>query len=235
MTSKGLKTVYQYFEWMTNMEWYVTNSSKLKRHHQHRVQLEVIHVRHLLRTIFFFWKTACQKYFCQILSPKKTLSLWISRIGIRIWSEESTLSVDFMDSWSVFGFSPKNAKSVFRFGNPNPCIHSAFEDGIGTLETLRLRFGHVTASNKLRFAVNGFTLPVCPYLALVTCRLDVVGGSREMPKNLNLKVSINWWKTRLFVPLFCFYVSALAFFCYTALGLCFPDNPERTLSGFTYR
>ena len=34
------------------------------------------------------------------------------------------------------------------------------------LETLRSRFGHVTANDKLRFAVNGFTLPVCPYLGL---------------------------------------------------------------------
>ena len=28
------------------------------------------------------------------------------------------------------------------------------------LETLRSRFGHVTANDKLRFAVNGFKLPV---------------------------------------------------------------------------
>ena len=34
------------------------------------------------------------------------------------------------------------------------------------LETLRLRFGHFTSGDKLRFAVNGFTLPVCPYLGL---------------------------------------------------------------------
>ena len=34
------------------------------------------------------------------------------------------------------------------------------------LETLRSRFGHFTANDKLRFAVNGFTLPVCPYLGL---------------------------------------------------------------------
>ena len=33
-------------------------------------------------------------------------------------------------------------------------------------DTLRSRFGHFTANNKLRFAVNGFTLPVCPYLVL---------------------------------------------------------------------
>ena len=34
------------------------------------------------------------------------------------------------------------------------------------LETLRSRFGHFTANDKLRFAVNGFMLPVCPYLEL---------------------------------------------------------------------
>ena len=30
-----------------------------------------------------------------------------------IWSEESTLSVDFMDSWSVFGFAKKKPKNPF--------------------------------------------------------------------------------------------------------------------------
>ena len=40
--------------------------------------------------------------------PKKTLRrLWISKIRIWIWSEESTPSVDFMDSWSVFEFAQK--------------------------------------------------------------------------------------------------------------------------------
>ena len=31
-----------------------------------------------------------------------------------------------------------------------------------TMETLRSRFGHFTGNDKLRFADNGFTLPVCP-------------------------------------------------------------------------
>ena len=35
-----------------------------------------------------------------------------------------------------------------------------------TIETLRSRFGHFTGNDKLRFAVNGFTLLVCPYLGL---------------------------------------------------------------------
>ena len=33
-------------------------------------------------------------------------------------------------------------------------------------DTLRSSFGHFTANDKLRFAVYGFTLPVCPYLGL---------------------------------------------------------------------
>ena len=33
-------------------------------------------------------------------------------------------------------------------------------------ETLRSRFGHLTANAKPRFAVCGFTLAVCPYLGL---------------------------------------------------------------------
>ena len=35
------------------------------------------------------------------------------------------------------------------------------------IETLRLRFGHLTANDKLLFALNGFTLLVWPYLALM--------------------------------------------------------------------
>ena len=34
------------------------------------------------------------------------------------------------------------------------------------LETLSSRFGHFSVNDKLRFAVNGFMLPVCPYLEL---------------------------------------------------------------------
>ena len=49
--------------------------------------------------------------------PRETFRLWISKIRISIWCEESTRSVDFMDSWSVFGFVQKNAKSVFGFRN----------------------------------------------------------------------------------------------------------------------
>ena len=36
------------------------------------------------------------------------------------------------------------------------------------IQTLRSRFGHFTANEKLQFAVNGFTLPVCPHLGIKT-------------------------------------------------------------------
>ena len=46
-------------------------------------------------------------------------------------------------------------------------IHDIFKYQYNQLiESLRSRFGHFTANDKLRFAVNGFTLPVCPYLVL---------------------------------------------------------------------
>ena len=62
---------------------------------------------------YFCGKTASQKYFFQIVSKKtKTLRLWLSKIQIWIWSEESTQSVDFMGSRSVFGFAPKKKNPV---------------------------------------------------------------------------------------------------------------------------
>ena len=103
---------------MTNMEWYGSN---LMRRHQHR-----------FRPFFFFAKNRLSKILFKSF-PKKTLRLWISKIRIWIWSEESTLSVDFMNSWSVFGYAPKTLKirfwirkSVFGFSRKNaplPYIH----------------------------------------------------------------------------------------------------------------
>ena len=84
------------------MEWY---SSNLIRRHQHRFRP------------FFSRKTACQKYFSNPF-PKKRSDCESQKIRIWIWSEESTLSVDFMNSWSVFGYTQKHSKSVFGFGNP---------------------------------------------------------------------------------------------------------------------
>ena len=85
------------------MEWYGSN---LIRRHQHRFRP------------FLFAKNRLSKILFKSF-PKKTLRLWISKIRIWIWSEESTLSVDFMNSWSVFGYAPKHPKSVFGFGNPD--------------------------------------------------------------------------------------------------------------------
>ena len=43
---------------------------------------------------------------------------------------------------------------------------ASLTDLIERLETLRSRSGHFTANSKLQFTVNGFTLPVCPYLGV---------------------------------------------------------------------
>ena len=84
------------------MEWYGSN---LIRRHQHRFRP------------FFFAKNRLSKILFKSF-PKKTLRLWIPKLRISIGSEESTLSVDFMNSWSVFGYAQKHSKSVFGFGNP---------------------------------------------------------------------------------------------------------------------
>ena len=68
---------------------------------------------------YFCGKTASQKYFFQILSPKKTLRLWISksRFGFdpknppRVWI--LWIYDPFLD------LTNRNAKSVFGFGNPD--------------------------------------------------------------------------------------------------------------------
>ena len=88
---------------MTNMKWDVSNGATNIGSVQN-----VIHVRLLLCTIFV-QKTDCQKYFFKSF-PKTTLRLWISKIRIWIWSEQSTLRVDSMDSWSVSGFAPQKRK-----------------------------------------------------------------------------------------------------------------------------
>ena len=96
---------------MTNMEWYVTNGSKLITRHQHRFTWKS-YIYGICCVPFCFLEKPlnCQKYFFQILSQTKTLRLWISKIRIWIWSQEPTLSVYFMDSLSVFGFAQKKRK-----------------------------------------------------------------------------------------------------------------------------
>ena len=100
----------------------VINGSKLKGPST-KVQLEVIHVRHLLRTIFVR-KTACQKYFFQILSPQnaqilnlKTLDLDLIRriqpecgfyeFMICFWICPKTRKIPFWIQKSGFGFPRK--------------------------------------------------------------------------------------------------------------------------------
>ena len=67
---------------------------------------------------FFFLKNRLSKILFSNPFPKKR-SDCESQKSRYVLSEESTLSVDFMDSWSVFGFAQKKRKSVFGFGNPD--------------------------------------------------------------------------------------------------------------------
>ena len=71
-----------------------------------------------MRTIFFS-KNRLSKILFSNPFPKNRSDCESQKSGFGFQSEESTLSVDFMDSWSVFGFAQKNVKSVFGFGNPD--------------------------------------------------------------------------------------------------------------------
>ena len=69
-------------------------------------------------------KTACNLFqilFAPLPRPpqKNPLRLRFLKTRIWIWFEESAKRVDFMDSWSVFGFAQKGEKSSFGFGNPD--------------------------------------------------------------------------------------------------------------------
>ena len=70
-----------------------------------------------MRTILFsknrLWKILFSNPF-----PKKRSDCECQKSG-DCESIKSTLSVDFMDSWSVFGFAQKNAKSFCGFGSPD--------------------------------------------------------------------------------------------------------------------
>ena len=63
-----------------------------------------------------------------------------------------------------------------RFGNRRWSIakmQALFASLVCLIRDLtRSRFGHLTANGKPRFAVSGFTLAVCPFLALKVARLD---------------------------------------------------------------
>ena len=63
--------------------------------------------------------TICQKYFFRILSRKNAQIVNLKNPDLDLIRRIHSQRVDFMDSRSVFGFAPKNAKSVFGFGNPD--------------------------------------------------------------------------------------------------------------------
>lgn len=85
--------------------------SNEKWRHQHWFSFNVIHVRRLLSVARFCSENRWSKILFLNPFPEKKLNWWISKMRIRIWSEESTHSVDYKDSWSVFGFAQKQAKS----------------------------------------------------------------------------------------------------------------------------
>ena len=62
--------------------------------------------------------------------------------------------------------------TVRKVSNRKPLSGETFfflEKRLLSIETLRSRFGHFAANNKLQVAVNGFMLPVCPCLGLKIC------------------------------------------------------------------
>ena len=71
--------------------------------------LGFIHVRHLLCTIFVR-KTACQKYFFQILSQKN-----VQIVNLKIPDLEMIRIIH--PEREFFGVAQKKAQSVFGFGN----------------------------------------------------------------------------------------------------------------------
>ena len=82
-----------------------------KWRHQHWFSFNVIHVRRLLSVARFCSENRWSKILFLNPFPEKKLNWWISKMRIWIWSEESTHSVDYKDSWSVYGFAQKQAKS----------------------------------------------------------------------------------------------------------------------------
>ena len=115
------------------MEWHVTNDSKLIRPHQHRfisrehkalsslVQL-VIHVRHLLHTLlffFFFSKNRLSKILFSNPFPKIRSDCESQKSGFGFnpknppWVWILWIPDPFLD------LSKENAKSAFGFGNPD--------------------------------------------------------------------------------------------------------------------
>ena len=104
------------------MEWCLTNYGSKLRHHQH-----VIHVRHILCTIFIR-KTVGQKYFFQILSPKNVQTVNLKNRDlylIRGIHPKRGLSGFMIRAWFPAPPPPppnqkkQNEKSGFGQGNPD--------------------------------------------------------------------------------------------------------------------
>ena len=74
--------------------------------------------------------------------------------------------------------TPTGARFVLFYITRLLLVGASLELLIGSfvmIETLTSRFGHFTANDKLRFAVNDFMLPVCPHLGL---KIRGCGSSR---------------------------------------------------------
>ena len=65
-------------------------------------------------------------------------------------------------------------------------IGSSFARLQSSLETLRSRFGHVTANDKLRLGVNGFTLPFYPYLGLTPILAEKLSSKLRFLKQISI-------------------------------------------------
>ena len=71
-----------------------------------------------MRTIFFS-KNRLSKIPFSNPFPQKRSDCESQQSGFVSDPKNPPWAVDFMDSWSIFGFAQKNVKSVFGFGNPD--------------------------------------------------------------------------------------------------------------------
>ena len=79
-----------------------------------------------------------------------------NRIKLTVFDAYLLLSFSRGKSDTVIIFSPRFPRDIRHFS-----IHCRRALRVLILETLRPRFDHFTANDKLWFADNGFTLPVC--------------------------------------------------------------------------
>ena len=81
------------------------------------------------------------------------------------------IKLTVFDAYFLLSFSRGKRNIVISFFFPEDLPGTYIRRALRVLilETLRSRFDHFTANDKLRFAVNGFTLPVFPCLRLKIC------------------------------------------------------------------